>query len=827
MRLACWLAVVCLACGGDDDGAVDAATDTSEDVALSDADGGFDADLPDPPELTAEPDPDIPTGCMGTPPPSGETRAKIVECPEELVAGSVATGRNGDIVIENSIARFVIRASSDEASTLIGGFSGAVVDGARQGGRDLLKEVFSGYDLSVARPSAIVITEAGGAEPARIRVLFELNENLLIAGAIGVPSRVPDAFGAIDYELRPDEGVLRISFRLTPKAGVARVAGRPAVFALTGGGMELVQPGGRTILGEDGNNGQAVGSWMIGESPTDAFALRIVGDEGSVLNVNTIQIVQRSERLVPTAGELETSETLLGVGATAAEAHAWVSQDDAFTDVELRARAGERVEVRQGEGLWMRTRVGEDGTATIRVPAGELSVQGGFDSFFNGDVVTGEGPLDIPEPAISTVTINGTADGEMAPMRATIVRDGGEILRFPVFGPTTRRVTPGNATVTVSRGLEYDIYVEDVTFEADTEHTVTGDVARVVDTGGWVAGDFHLHSEMSTDSEHALPNAVRTIAGEGLEVVSSTDHDVITDYGPFLEEAGLTEWVLAITGSEVSDPILAHINGYPLVRDANHGGFGSPRWFEQTPLDTFDELRELGDPDLGGAIVQVNHPTRNGSGWFRSIALDPITGMAGSMPGDIGLPEGTDLNDFDFDVIETFNKSPDEDDELALEQTLGLWANGWRFGMMGNSDTHDFQRPAGIPRTYIRVPDDTRGVFTWPDVAMGIRNNELTVSGGVFVTAEAGAVVGDSVPVSVRVQAAPWVEVDTIQIYAGPNVVIEEAVPATAEVLRLDQTYDVPLSGSDFVVVRAGGTARAAPVINSAPFGITSPIEVR
>lgn len=816
------LVFACMACG-DDDGGLDAAADAFD--AGADADVGTDANLPDPPVLEAEPDPDIPTGCMGDAPAAGETRAKLVECAEELTAGSVATGRNGDIVMDNAVARFIIRASSDEASTLIGGFSGAVIDAARQGGRDLLKEVFSGYDLSVARPTAIVITEAGGTEAARVRVLFELNENLLIAGAIGIPSRVPDAFGAIDYELRPDEGVLRIRFQLSPKAGLARVAGRPSIFCLTGGGMELIQPGGRSVLGEDDNLGQDVGSWMLGEAEQDAFAVHLLGEGGSVVNANTIQIVQRSERLVVQAGELGTSETLLGVGASAAEAHAWVAEGDEYRDVTFRARAGERVEVRQGDALWLRTRVDDAGEANVRVRSGDVSGQAGFDEFFTGDVVMGAGPLDVPPAVASTLRVEGLADGEVAPVRVTVERGGAELMRFPAFGPTTRRLPPGDATVTISRGLEYDVHVEDVSFVADTEHVVSGDIARVVDTSGWVAGDFHLHSEMSTDSQHSLPNAVRTIAGEGLEVVAATDHDVITDYMPFLEEAGLTDWVLAIAGSEVSDPILAHINGYPLVRNADAAGFGSPRWFEQTPLDTFDELRELGDEDLGGAIVQVNHPTRNGSGWFRSIMLDPISGMAGSSPADIGLPPGTDLNDFDFDVIETFNKGPDDDDELALEQTLGLWENGWRFGMMGNSDTHDAKRPSGNPRTYIRVPDDTD--FTWPDVAAGIRSNAITISGGIFVTAEAGAVTGDGVPVTVRIQAAPWVEVDSIRIYAGPNVVIDESITPSVDVLRLEQTYDVPLAGSDFVVVRANGAARAAPVINAEPFGITSPIEVR
>ena len=54
--------------------------------------------------------------------------------------------------------------------------------------------------------------------------------------------------------------------------------------------------------------------------------------------------------------------------------------------------------------------------------------------------------------------------------------------------------------------------------------------------------------------------------------------------------------------------------------------------------------------------------------------------MAGSSPADIGLPEGTDLNDFDFDVVEAFNSGLDEDDEASLSRRLAETQAGplWR-----------------------------------------------------------------------------------------------------------------------------------------------------
>ncbi len=146
--------------------------------------------------------------------------------------------------------------------------------------------------------------------------------------------------------------------------------------------------------------------------------------------------------------------------------------------------------------------------------------------------------------------------------------------------------------------------------------------------------------------------------------------------------------------------------------------------------------------------------------------------------------------------------------------------------MMGNSDSHRAGNPAGSPRTYIRVPDDTRGAFRWMDVANGLRAGQTTVCGGAFVTVEPGAVVGDSVPVRVVVRAAPWVEVDRLRVYAGPNPVIDRPIPASTAEVRLDEVFDVPLSGADFVLARVDGPG-AEPVLTGPVFGVTSPVEVR
>ncbi len=819
-RLAILLVVsLCWACG-DDTAGMDAAVDATNDGA----DAAVDSALPSPPAFDAVPDPAVIEGCQTTPPAEGTTRAKRVECAEELVAGSVAAGRIGDIVIENSRVRVILRASSLQAAVTLGAYGGGVVDAARQGGLDLLKEVHLGLDLASARPTEVVITESGDDGPARVRVLFELDAIQLITGALGDAFRTPRAFGAIDYELRPDEEVLRATVQITPDEGVARVVGRPALLAFTGGAAEIVQPG-RGVLGEDGASAGSPGAWIVGEADQDAYALRILHAQGSVSLINSILIVQSNERVIVPAGEVGSWQVLLALGDTADAAFAAVTvPEDGLEERTLTGVPDDRLELRQDETLWLRSRVGDDGEVHALLPPGSHEARAGYGPFFPGTPVTG---ASVPAAPRAALQVDATADGESAPLRVTVERDGRELGRWAVYGPETLTLPPGDARVTLSRGPEYDIYVEDVTLAEGSERRIAADLPRVVDTTGWVGGDFHLHSELSTDSRHALPDAVRIIAAEGLEVVAATDHDVLTDYGPFLEAEGLSSWVLSVVGVEVSDPILAHINGYPLLRDPDASGWGAPRWFAQTPLDTFDALRAMGDVGLGGSVVQVNHPRRNGSGWFRAIALDPVGGMAGSSPADLGLPEGTDLNDFDFDLVEAFNSGLDENDEASFADLLGLWANGWRFGMMGNSDSHRSGNPAGSPRTYIRVPDDARGAYDWADVAAGLRAQQTTVCGGIFVTAEPGSVAGDSVLVRVTVRAAPWVEVDRVRVYAGPNVVIDQPLAASTTEIRLDEVFDVPLSGADFVLARADGARATAPALTDRPFGVTSPIEVR
>jgi hypothetical protein len=68
----------------------------------------------------------------------GASRAKVIECSDEVPDGVLAVGRVGDIVLENSRVEFVIRGFG-EGYVFPGTAAGGLVDAARLGQEDLLR----------------------------------------------------------------------------------------------------------------------------------------------------------------------------------------------------------------------------------------------------------------------------------------------------------------------------------------------------------------------------------------------------------------------------------------------------------------------------------------------------------------------------------------------------------------------------------------------------------------------------------------------------------------------------------------------------------------
>lgn len=142
--------------------------------------------------------------------------------------------------------------------------------------------------------------------------------------------------------------------------------------------------------------------------------------------------------------------------------------------------------------------------------------------------------------------------------------------------------------VILSRGIEFELHREFVTVDGARHNQVIGRLDRVVDTSGYIAADFHVHGANSPDSGIPFPERVLSFMGEGIEFLSSSDHDVLTNYWPTIRAHKWDRWITAQVGIETSPLMLSHFLGFPMKYQENQPQHMPERiafdWAECVPL---------------------------------------------------------------------------------------------------------------------------------------------------------------------------------------------------------------------------------------------------
>jgi hypothetical protein len=238
-------------------------------------------------------------------------------------------------------------------------------------------------------------------------------------------------------------------------------------------------------------------------------------------------------------------------------------------------------------------------------------------------------------------------------------------------------------------------------------------------------------------------------------------------------------------------------------------------------------------------------------GYFDLVGLDTKTGRA---------EKGEWRDDFDtLEVYNGFEGATRGRTELVLRDWLQLLAGGHRYVATGDSDSHRIQfQWAGYPRTYVFLPPEQAGDTGAPidTVALiaALKAGRAFVSSGPILGAEIegagpGATVVSKeamVKLHLSVRAAPWIDVDEIEVLLGTTTLRRIAVPsrptstghpqedlATAqrETLRFEQDIDIPVPDEgSFVVAIARGSRPiddVLPYTPIQPLAFTNPIWVR
>jgi hypothetical protein len=246
---------------------------------------------------------------------------------------------------------------------------------------------------------------------------------------------------------------------------------------------------------------------------------------------------------------------------------------------------------------------------------------------------------------------------------------------------------PGRYTVWASRGIEYTLEQREIEVTTGRTTTVGFTLQHVLKTKGWISADFHVHSVKSVDSDMELDDRVTSFAVEGVDLMTSTDHNMVADYAPTIEALQLQEWLRSVVGLELTSLEMGHFNAFPIKLEPGPIQHGSFRWFYRPPGELFAQLRGLGDP--GKVIVQVNHPRDTILGYFNAFDIGTYTGQP--------LPAASSLIALDKTPQPNGEKSPYDPSNFSLDFEVMEVFNGKRIDNMFGTRVPTTPRPGPEP----------------------------------------------------------------------------------------------------------------------------------
>jgi hypothetical protein len=747
----------------------------------------------------------------------------------EQLGGPAATGRPGDMLLENDEVAFVIDQLG--SSTGFAESGGNLLDAADAHARkDELGQVFT-YFGTFPRQGVYDTMTSGTREDGSAWV--EARGRELLEARVTVTTR---------YTLQsPDRAVL-IETALE-NTGDAPVTIPSLGDAVQWGGAEKVAPG-----KPRGFKGPSSGAFVGGVGRFASYAL--TSTEGAVDGISGSSWTDTAQRknvtLDPHGGVAKFTRVFL-VGPR---------PDTSSLVAELAMAAGEptgSLEVKleggtlgTGEVLSMMP-VGGTDAMTLAAPYAAQLPAGGYEVTVPG-AGGAKGTAEVKRDTAVDLSLKVEPRATLAlgcggPCKLTVEGTGGTAT--PDFGPshasgparnqvTTRGdavsvlVAPGRYRVTASRGPEYALDATDVELASGGTRAVTLTPKRVVDTAGYIGCDFHQHTVLGADSPVAKGDRVVSNVAEGVEVAVASEHNVIADLEPLVRGMHLEDAMVAIAGDELTTDASrkpwGHANVWPMAFDAAKPRGGSPSLRDLNAKQTFDNLRKSLTTDW---VLQINHPRMGNIGYFELLHFDTARG--------VGTGDGYDPT---FDALEVWNGRNVSSRDTVIDDWRALLRNGHVVTPTADTDTHGIVGwEAGYPRTYVRVADDGN-LATWDasrtqDLVRGVkvlRDVVLTNGPMLRVTANGAAIgglaKGRAVTLKVHVECAPWVDVDTVTVLhvrTGEKEVSRPVTlaPTSAGAMAADVSIPAAVRADDALYVVATGKKPMTPVLAGDPKEIT------
>lgn len=402
------------------------------------------------------------------------------------------------------------------------------------------------------------------------------------------------------------------------------------------------------------------------------------------------------------------------------------------------------------------------------------------------DIRVGEITLDdrpvarvLAEAAVEvTVTEDGRAP---VPCRITVLTREGALMTvgassgpglavrpgviYTASGKARFGLPAGEYTICAGRGFAYGLDRVTASVRAGDVLRKALSIRREVPTGGYVSCDPHIHClTWSGHGDATADERVVAIAGEGVELPVSAEHNRHVDYHAAAVRQGVRACFTPVVGNEVTTEV-GHFTVFPVPAAGPVPDSRGRDW-----PSVFSAIA-----GSGAKVIVLNHPRDLHAG-FRP--LGPARHLALT---------GTDLDGWALkaNAIEVVNSGAQQTDLMRLYRDwFGLLNHGLTLTPIGASDSHDVSRfLVGQARTYVRCKSGDPGKIDVEEAFGGLLQGRVMVSCGLLaeITVNGSYGPGDVVPlrgeveVAVRVLGPSWTTADRVELYAN-GIKVREAL---------------------------------------------------
>ena len=405
-----------------------------------------------------------------------------------------------------------------------------------------------------------------------------------------------------------------------------------------------------------------------------------------------------------------------------------------------------------------------------------------------GDFKLDERPLSQACEAVVEVKVTDADSRAALPCRITIVDEQGALAAlyastnqhlaarpgvvYTANGSARLGLFPGRYTVYASRGFEYGLATQSVRAAAGQIQRLAMRIRREVPTPGLASCDTHVHTfTYAKHGDATVEERMLTLAGEGIELPVSTEHNTLVDFAEPAQRLGVEKEFTPVLGCEVTTRA-GHFNVFPIQPGSRVPDATIERW---------PELMQSIRSTPGVQVIVLNHP-RDLHDHFIPFAETNFNAVTG---------ENRRGFEFSFNALELINSGALRSDwRQVYHDWFGLLNYGYRITGVAASDSHDVSRfIVGQGRTYIQCRDEHPGALNVREACQNLQQGRALVSLGLltemkiddkFGVGDLATGLGKNMGVTITVLGPAWTAADRVELYANGILIRDQRIDSKA-----------------------------------------------